>query len=87
MNSSKKFQEYIETEILNAIHKLAKKPEMTKEKLQEIARLTLDLIHENMPLVDLYQNMIKLDDKFPELQPTIGKIIKEYLEKYQINTN
>lgn len=82
-NSSKKFQEYIETEILEAIKELSKKPEMTKERLQEIARLTLSLIHENLSLEELYQNMIKLDDKFPELQPAIGKIIKEYLEKYQ----
>ncbi len=62
---------------------MAKKPETTKERLQEIARLTLDLIKPEMTVDELYQNMIKLDDKFPELSPTISVIIKEYLEKWQ----
>lgn len=83
VNSSKQFQEYIEKEILEAIKELSKKEGMTKERLQEIARFTLQLIHESMTLPELYENMIQLDDKFPELSPVIGKIIKEYLEKYQ----
>ena len=82
-NDGNNFCQFIETSILNAIKELAKKPEMTKERLQEIARLTLDLIKPEMTVDELYQNMIKIDDQFTELSPTISLVIKEYLEKYQ----
>lgn len=77
------FRELIESEILVAMKELAKKPEATKERLQSIARATLDLIKPNLSLDELYQNMIKLDDNFPELSPAIFKLIKIYTEKFQ----
>ena len=72
---TKQFKELIESEILAAIKELAKKPEATKERLQEIARATLNLIKPQMSIETLYQNMIKLDDDFPELSLFINKLI------------
>lgn len=76
------FQKYIELEVLKIIKELAEKGQTSKERIQEIARLTLTLIHPGMSLSELYQNAVKLDDQYSELCPVVFRIMKEYEEKY-----
>jgi len=79
---AEEFQKYIEIEVLTIIKDLAEKGQTTKEKIQDIARLTLTLIHPGMSLQELYQNAVKLDDQYSELCPVVFRIMKEYEEKY-----
>lgn len=79
---SEEFQKYIEVEVLKIIKELAEKGQTNKERIQEIARLTLTLIHPGMSLQELYQNAVKLDDQYNELCPVVFRIMKEYEEKY-----
>lgn len=81
-SSADEFQKYIEVEVLTIIKELAEKGQTSKERIQEIARLTLTLIHTGMSLQELYQNAIKLDDQHSELCPVVFRIMKEYEEKY-----
>lgn len=80
--SADEFQKYIEVEVLKIIKELAEKGQTSKERIQEIARLTLTLIHPGMSLQELYQNAVKLDDQHSELCPVVFRIMKEYEEKY-----
>jgi len=77
------FRKLIEIEVLKTIKKLAEEGNITKEKIQAIAKNTLDLIQEGMTLEELYRNAVKLDDNFPELSPVVFTIMKEYEEKYE----
>ena len=76
------FRQYIETEVLKIVKGLAEKGETTKERIQEIAQLTLNLIKPNMTIEELYLAAVKLDDRYSELAPIVVKIMKEYEEKY-----
>jgi len=80
--NAEEFQKYIEVEVLKIIKELAEKGQTSKERIQEIARLTLTLIHPGMSLQELYQNAVKLDDQHSELCPVVFRIMKEYEEKY-----
>lgn len=76
------FRKMIEVEVLKIIKDLAEKGEAPQEKIQAIARLTLDLIQPGMTLENLYHNAVKLDDQYSELAPVVIKIMREYEEKY-----
>lgn len=77
------FRKFIEVEVLNIIQDLAEKGTADQEKIQAIARLTLELIKPGMTLEQLYLNAVKLDDQYSELAPVVYKVMHEYEEKYQ----
>ena len=83
MQQAEEFRKYIETEVLKIIKALAEKGETPKEKIQEIAKITLELIKPTMTLEELYQNAVKLDDTYLELAPVVMHIMKEYEEKHE----
>lgn len=76
------FQKFIEIEVLKIIKDLAENGQTSKERIQEIARLTLTLIHPGMSLEELYRNAVKLDDNHSELCPVVSSIMRAYEEKY-----
>lgn len=76
-------RKFIEKKVLEIIKKLMDDGESSKEKLQSIARKTLELIRPGMRLDELYQNAVKLDDNISELAPVVIMIMKEYEEKYE----
>ena len=79
---AEELRQFIEKEVLNIIQKLMDKNETTKEKLQEIARNTLTLIRPGLPIDELYQNTVKLDDNCSELAPVVIVVMREYETKY-----
>jgi len=79
---AEEFRKYIEVEVLRVIRDLADGGAITKERIQEIARLTLTLIHPGMTIEQLYNNAVKLDDSHSELAPVVFKIMKEYEDRY-----
>lgn len=81
-SSSEKFRKFVEVEVLKIIKLLAEAGNTPKERVQEIARVTLDAVKPDMTLRELYVNAIKLDDAYPELAPVVFHIMKEYEEKY-----
>ncbi|NTU74131.1 hypothetical protein HGB07_08385 [Candidatus Roizmanbacteria bacterium] len=76
------FRHFIENEVLSIIKDLAEKGETTQERIQALAKRTLELIRPEMKLEELYTNAVKLDDDYSELGPIVIKIMKEYEEKY-----
>ncbi len=83
ISQTQEFRKYIETEVLKIIKTLAEKGETPKEKIQEIAKITLELIKPTMTLEELYLNAVKLDDNHLELAPVVIHIMKAYEEKYE----
>lgn len=83
LSNSEEFRKFIEVEVLKIIKDLAENGQTPQEKIQSIARLTLDLIQPGMTLEQLYQNAVKLDDRNPELAPVVFMVMKEYEEKYE----
>ncbi|MBI4226389.1 hypothetical protein HY612_04735 [Candidatus Roizmanbacteria bacterium] len=77
------FRKMIEVEVLKIIKDLAEKGQTSQERIQEIARLALDLIKPDMNLEELYSNAVKLDDRHSELAPIVFKVMKEYEETYE----
>ncbi|MDH7476348.1 MAG: hypothetical protein QHH09_02645 [Microgenomates group bacterium] len=77
------FRKFIEVEVLKIIKALAEAGKTPKAQIQEIARLTLDLIKPGMTVEQLYQNAVKLDDRHPELAPVVYRVMKEYEQKYE----
>lgn len=82
-NSIEDFRTYIENEVLAIIKLLADKGETEPERIQDMAKLTLELIQPGMTLEQLYQNSVKLDDSYSELSPVVFKIMKQYEDKYE----
>lgn len=80
---AEELQKFIEKEVLNLIKKLAEQEGMTKEKVQNVARRTLELIHPGMKLDELYRNAVKLDDNCSELAPIVVIVMREYEQKYE----
>ena len=80
---AEEFRKIIEVEVLKIIKDLAEKGQTPKERIQEIARLALDLIKPGMNLEELYGNAVKLDDRHAELAPVVFKVMKEYEEVYE----
>lgn len=88
MNSdehAEQFRKFIELAVLELIKKLADENKITKERVQELAKLTIELIKPGMPLDKLYLGAVKLDDKHSELAPVVYEVMKEYEEKYEKN--
>lgn len=83
LNSAEEFRKFIEVEVLKIIKNLAEEGKTTRERIQEIARRTLDLIKPGMTIDELYQNAVKLDDQHPELAPVVYAVMKEYEQKYE----
>lgn len=75
-------REFIEKEVLKVIDEMTKREDVTKEKIQGIAKITIELIQPGMKLDELYQNAVKLDDNCSELGPIVVLIMREYEEKY-----
>ena len=75
-------REFIEKEVLKVIEEMTKREDVTKEKIQGIAKITIKLIQPGMKLDELYQNAVKLDDNCSELGPIVVLIMREYEEKY-----
>ena len=82
---AEEFRKMIEVEVLKIIKDLAEKGQAPKERIQELAQLTLDLIKPGMLLEELYNNAVKLDDRHSELAPVVFKVMKEYEEVYEKN--
>lgn len=82
-SSSADFCRFIEVEVLKIIKQLAQKGNTPQERIQAMAKLTLDLIQPGMSLEELYQNAVELDDQYPELAPVVFAVMKEYEEKYE----
>lgn len=83
LTKAEEFRKFIEVEVLKIIKTLVEKGKASKEKIQQIARTTLDLIRPGMTLEELYQNAVRLDDQHSELAPVVYAIMKEYEEKYE----
>lgn len=81
--TNEEFRKFIEVEVLKIIKELAEKGETPKEKIQAIAKLTLELIKPEMSLEELYLNAVKLDDQYSELAPVVFHVMKAYEEKYE----
>lgn len=79
---AEELRELIEREVLKVIKQLSEIEGTTKEKIQEIARKTLELIRPGMKIDELYQNAVKLDDTCSELAPVVVILMREYEEKY-----
>lgn len=79
---AEELRQFIEKEVLKVIEKLVDNETSTKEKLQGIARKTLELIRPGMPIDELYQNTVKLDDDFSDLAPVVIIVMREYETKY-----
>ncbi len=79
---AEEFRRLIEMEVLNIIRELVEKDDTPREKIQQIAQTTLQMIRPGMQLTELYQNVVKLDNLHPELAPVVFKIKTEYEEKY-----
>lgn len=82
VSTSEQFRKFVEVEVLKVIKALAEAGNTPKERVQEIARMTLDMVKPEMTLQELYINAVKLDDSYPELAPVVFKLMKEYEEKY-----
>lgn len=76
------FREYIEKEVLTIIKDLAEKGQTPPERIQEMAKLTLELVKPGMTFEQLYHNAAQLDDQYSELAPVVVKLMREYEEKY-----
>lgn len=76
------FRKFIEVEVLKVIRQINQQDDVARKKIQEIARITLELIKPGMQLDELYRNAIKLDDRYTELAPVVFRIISEYENKY-----
>ena len=83
LNVSDEFRQFIEREVLLIIKELAETGNTTQEKLQQMAKLTLDLVKPGMPIDEMYRNAVKLDDQHSELAPVVAKLMKTYEEKYE----
>ncbi|MFA6532407.1 MAG: hypothetical protein WCT22_00240 [Patescibacteria group bacterium] len=79
---AEELRQFIEKEVLKIIEKLLDDDTSTKEKLQGIARKTLELIRPGMPIDELYQNTVKLDDDYSDLAPVVIIVMREYETKY-----
>lgn len=77
------FRKFIETEVLRIIKDLADKKETANERIQAIARVTLEHIKPGMSIEALYAEAVKLDDFYTELSPLVFKLMKEYEDKYE----
>ncbi len=82
-NRSEEFRKFIEVEVLKIIQTLAEAGATPKERVQQIAQTTLDLIKPEMTLEQMYVNAVKLDDTYSELAPVVSKLMREYEEKYE----
>lgn len=82
-NNCEEFRKYIEVEVLKIIKDLSEKGTVTQERIQEMAKLTLELIKPGMTLESLYENAVKLDDRYLELAPVVYHVMKQYEEKYE----
>jgi hypothetical protein len=80
---AEEFRKIIEVEVLRIIKELAEKGETSREKIQDIASTTLQLIHPGMNLEMLFNSAVKLDDAHPELAPVVVKIMRIYEEQYE----
>lgn len=80
---AEELQKFIEKEVLKLIKNLAEQEGTTKEKVQNIAKRTLELIHPGMKLDELYLNAVKLDDNCSELAPVVVMVMREYEQKYE----
>jgi hypothetical protein len=76
------FREYIEKEVLVIIKDLAEKGQTPPERIQEMAKLTLELVKPGMTFEQLYHNAAKLDDQYSELAPVVVKLMREYEDKF-----
>ncbi|PIU37120.1 hypothetical protein CO005_01155 [Candidatus Roizmanbacteria bacterium CG_4_8_14_3_um_filter_34_9] len=79
---AEELRQFIEKEVLKVIDEMTKREDTTKEKIQGIAKITIELIKPGMKLDELYQNAVKLDDNCSELGPIVVLIMREYEEKY-----
>ncbi len=77
------FAKFIELEVLQTLKLLVEKNATPQERIQDIARLTLELIQPNMTIDGLYRNAVKLDDRYSEMAPVVIKIMRAYEEKYE----
>ena len=77
------FRQFIEREVLRVIKTLAEGGKTSKERIQEIAKHTLNLIIPGLTLEQLYQNSCKLDDAFAELAPVVYQVMRYYEQRYE----
>jgi len=77
------FRQFIEREVLKVIKTLAEGGKTSKERIQEIAKHTLNLIMPGLTLEQLYQNSCKLDDAFAELAPVVYQVMRYYEQRYE----
>lgn len=76
------FREYIEKEVLSIIKDLSSKGQTPLDRIQAIAKLTLELVKPGMTFEQLYRNAVTLDDQYSELAPVVVKLMHEYEIKY-----
>lgn len=72
------FRQFIETEVLKILQRLAQNDQLTEEEVVEISQLTLDLVQPGMAIQELYTNAVKLDDRHPQLAPVVHAIMEAY---------
>jgi len=80
---AEELRQFIEKKVLEIIKNLAEQKGTTKEKVQSIAKRTIELIRPGMKLDELYRNAVKLDDNCSELAPIVVIVMREYEQKYE----
>ena len=80
---SEDFRKWIEMEVLRIMRELVSRKDVQSKRVQEIANRTLDFIKPGMTMGELFQNAIKLNSGYPELDPLVIKLMKEYEQKYK----
>lgn len=84
LSDAEEFRKFIEVEVLTVIKELAEAGNTTEERIQEIARRTLDLVLPDMSVQDLYAGALQVCAEFRELLPKLPLIVKEFKTKYSL---
>ena len=77
-SSSDSVRMYLEQQVLLIIKTLADEGQTPLEKLQDMAKLTLEKFSPSMDVNELYQNAIGLKDVYPEFLPVALITMREY---------
>ncbi|OGK39933.1 hypothetical protein A3F34_01910 [Candidatus Roizmanbacteria bacterium RIFCSPHIGHO2_12_FULL_44_10] len=80
---SEDFRQWIEMEVLRIMRELVSRKDVQSKRVKEIANRTLELVRPGMTMGELFQNAIKLNNGYPELDSLVIKLMKEYEQKYK----
>lgn len=73
-------REHIEAAIVDLIKAKVEAEEMSEERAQQLAQLTLEKLKPGMSLEELYKALPHLDDTFSEISHIIAPYLRDYEE-------